>query len=87
MSFMILTSALQPPIAAGFLRLIDYIALFYLVLLLWIPFYWFVFHAAIRFWRRWATARLGGAAGLADICRWPYHPAPHFSRGGWSAMR
>ncbi len=31
---------------------IDYIALFYLVLLLWIPFYWLLFHSAIRFWRR-----------------------------------
>ena len=35
-----------------FLRLIDDLALFYLVLLLWIPFFWFVFHAAIAFWRR-----------------------------------
>lgn len=61
MSFMILTSALQPPIAAGFLRLIDYIALFYLVLLLWIPFYWFVFHAAIRFWRRMGNRAFGVA--------------------------
>ena len=34
------------------IRFIDYIALFYLVLLLWIPFYWLVFHAALRFWRR-----------------------------------
>src|SRR5208282_846754 len=39
-------------LARGFLHLIDDIALFYLVLLLWIPFYWFVFHPAIRFWRR-----------------------------------
>src|ERR1035441_725730 len=37
---------------SGFLHLIDFIALFYLILLLWIPFYWFVFHPAIRFWRR-----------------------------------
>ncbi len=35
-----------------FSTVIDYIALFYLVLLLWIPFYWLVFHTAIRFWRR-----------------------------------
>ena len=42
----------QMSLAAGFLRLIDYIALFYLVLLLWIPFYWLVFHAALRFCRR-----------------------------------
>jgi protein-S-isoprenylcysteine O-methyltransferase Ste14 len=39
-------------LAHGFLHLIDYLALFYLVLLLWIPFYWLVFHPAIRFWRR-----------------------------------
>ena len=39
-------------LATGFLHLVDYIALFYLVLLLWIPFYWLVFHTAIRFWRR-----------------------------------
>ena len=39
-------------IAAVFLQLIDDVALIYLVLLLWIPFYWLVFHAAIRFWRR-----------------------------------
>jgi methanethiol S-methyltransferase len=31
---------------------IDYIALFYLVMLLWIPFYWLLFHSAIRHWRR-----------------------------------
>src|ERR1035437_2503930 len=37
---------------SGFLHLIDFIALFYLILLLWIPFYWFVFHPAIRFWRQ-----------------------------------
>jgi protein-S-isoprenylcysteine O-methyltransferase Ste14 len=40
-------------LANGFLHLIDYIALFYLVLVLWIPFYWLVFHTAIHFWRRW----------------------------------
>jgi protein-S-isoprenylcysteine O-methyltransferase Ste14 len=43
---------LHRALATGFLHLIDYIALFYLTLLLWIPFYWFVFHTAIRFWRR-----------------------------------
>jgi protein-S-isoprenylcysteine O-methyltransferase Ste14 len=37
------------------LTAVDYIALFYLVLLLWIPFYWLVFHAAIGFWRRWGN--------------------------------
>ncbi len=35
-----------------FFRLIDFAALFYLVVMLWIPFYWFLFHPAIRFWRR-----------------------------------
>ena len=39
-------------LANGFLHLIDSIALLYLVLLLWIPYYWFVFHSAIGFWRR-----------------------------------
>jgi protein-S-isoprenylcysteine O-methyltransferase Ste14 len=37
---------------ARFLRVIDFIALFYLVMMLWIPFYWFLFHPAIRFWRQ-----------------------------------
>lgn len=31
---------------------IDSIAMIYLILLLWIPFYWFLFHTAIRHWRR-----------------------------------
>jgi protein-S-isoprenylcysteine O-methyltransferase Ste14 len=39
-------------LATASLRLIDYLALFYLVLLLWIPFYWLVFHGALRYWRR-----------------------------------
>ena len=39
-------------VANGFLHLIDYLALVYLVLLLWIPFFWFAFHPGIRFWRR-----------------------------------
>jgi len=34
------------------LRIIDCAALFYLILLLWIPFFWFAFHPALRFWRR-----------------------------------
>jgi protein-S-isoprenylcysteine O-methyltransferase Ste14 len=38
--------------ASGLLGVIDDIALFYLVMLLWIPFFWLVFHPAIRFWRR-----------------------------------
>jgi len=37
------------------LHLIDDIAIFYMVMLLWIPFYWFVFHPAIRFWRKVGT--------------------------------
>jgi protein-S-isoprenylcysteine O-methyltransferase Ste14 len=32
--------------------LIDFLALFYLIMMLWIPFYWFLFHPAIQFWRR-----------------------------------
>jgi len=51
--------------ADGFLHLIDYIALFYLILLLWIPFFWFVFHLAIRFWRR-----LGNRAFWAALPVW-----------------
>lgn len=39
-------------LANGFLHLIDYVALFCLILLLWIPFYWLVFHPAIGLWRR-----------------------------------
>jgi protein-S-isoprenylcysteine O-methyltransferase Ste14 len=35
-----------------FLRGVDYLALFFLLLVLWIPFYWFVIHPGIRFWRR-----------------------------------
>ncbi len=46
-------------LATSFLHLIDYIALFYLVLLLWIPFYWLVFHTAIRFWRRVGNRAFG----------------------------
>ncbi len=42
----------QESLATRFQHLIDYVAIGYLVLLLWIPFYWFVFHTAIRFWRR-----------------------------------
>lgn len=58
---MLLAAAPQISIARGFLRLIDYLALFYLVMLLWIPFYWFVFHAAIRFWRRVGNRAFGVA--------------------------
>lgn len=49
---MLLLATLNFSLQSGFLHLVDYIALFYLILLLWIPFYWFVFHPAIRFWRR-----------------------------------
>ena len=34
------------------LKTIDYVALFYLIMLLWKPFFWFVFHPAIGYWRR-----------------------------------
>ena len=39
-------------LALVFLHVIDGVALFYLVLLFWIPFFWFAIHPAIRFWRR-----------------------------------
>jgi hypothetical protein len=42
-------------VAAALLRLVDDIAFFYLIMLLWIPFFWFLFHPAIRFWRRMGT--------------------------------
>lgn len=42
-----------------FFRLIDVLALFYLVLLLWIPFFWFVFHPGVRFWRRLGNRAFG----------------------------
>lgn len=48
--------------ATGLLHLIDYLAFFYLVTLLWIPSYWLVFHAAIRFWRRLGNRAFGVAA-------------------------
>ena len=51
-SLMLSIAAFYLSITSGLLHLIDFIALFYLVLLLWIPFYWFVFHPAIGFWRR-----------------------------------
>jgi protein-S-isoprenylcysteine O-methyltransferase Ste14 len=58
---MLLAAALHLSLTAEFLHLIDYLALFYLVMLLWIPFYWFVFHAAIRFWRRVGNRAFGVA--------------------------
>jgi len=39
-------------LATGILHVIDGIALFILVLFLWIPFFWFIFHPAIAFWRK-----------------------------------
>src|ERR1700683_4918860 len=35
-----------------FLHCIDAVAFFYLLMILWIPFFWLVFHPAIRYWRR-----------------------------------
>jgi protein-S-isoprenylcysteine O-methyltransferase Ste14 len=49
---MLLLTTFSLSLKSGFLQLVDFIAIFYLILLLWIPFYWFVFHPAIRFWRR-----------------------------------
>ena len=49
---------------SGVLHLIDYVALFYLVLLLWIPFFWFVFHPAIAIWRRLGNRSLWVALPL-----------------------
>ncbi len=48
-------------LTAGFLHIIDDLALFYLVMLLWIPFFWFVFHPAIAFWRRMGHRAFGVA--------------------------
>jgi protein-S-isoprenylcysteine O-methyltransferase Ste14 len=61
-----------------FLRLVDSLALFYLLLIVWIPFFWFLFHPAIRFWRRWGNRAfwvalpvwLGCAAGLILSRQW-----------------
>jgi protein-S-isoprenylcysteine O-methyltransferase Ste14 len=52
LSFMHSITSGHISLVGGFLHLIDYVALFYLILLLWIPFFWFVFHPAIGFWRR-----------------------------------
>ena len=37
------------------LTAVDDVALFYLILLLWIPFHWMVFHTGIGIWRRWGN--------------------------------
>jgi protein-S-isoprenylcysteine O-methyltransferase Ste14 len=58
---MLSIATLHLSLAAGFLHLIDYIALFYLLLLLWIPSYWFVFHPALGFWRRLGNYAFGVA--------------------------
>ncbi len=67
---------------APFLHFIDIVAIFYLVLLLWIPFFWFVFHPAIRYWRSvgndalwsalplWLTFALVIIAFRHDILSW-----------------
>ena len=47
-----MTTVHSIPLAATFFRIVDVVALFYLVMMLWIPFYWFFFHPAIRFWRQ-----------------------------------
>jgi len=38
-----------------FFRFIDVVAFFYLIMILWIPFFWFVFHIGIRYWRRFGN--------------------------------
>jgi protein-S-isoprenylcysteine O-methyltransferase Ste14 len=60
-SSMVSLAVLHGPLVAGFLRLIDFVALFYLILLLWIPFYWLIFHTALRYWRRLGTRSFGVA--------------------------
>ena len=54
-------AARHSSLATGFLSLIDYVALFYLVMLLWIPFFWFVFHPALGYWRRLGNRAFGVA--------------------------
>src|ERR1035438_3927862 len=49
---MLLLSTLYLSLKSGLFHVVDFIAIFYLILLLWIPFFWLVFHPAIRFWRR-----------------------------------
>lgn len=66
------------PLVTVLLRLVDFLALFYLLLIVWIPFFWFLFHPAIRFWRRlgnrafWVALPvwLGCAAGLILARPW-----------------
>jgi protein-S-isoprenylcysteine O-methyltransferase Ste14 len=59
LSFMLSIATRHLSLATVFLDLVDYLALFYLVLLLWIPFFWLVFHPAIRFWRRLGKRAFG----------------------------
>jgi hypothetical protein len=50
-------------LSADFNHIIDVVALFYLVLLLWVPFYWLMFHPAIHFWRRVGNRAFWAAVG------------------------
>lgn len=58
---------------ACFLYFIDDLALLCLALLLWIPFYWVVFHSGIQFWRRlgnrafWVALPVWVAFGLGLV--------------------
>jgi protein-S-isoprenylcysteine O-methyltransferase Ste14 len=66
------------PLVTLVLRLVDSLALLYLLLIAWIPFFWFLFHPAIRFCRRlgnrafWVALPvwLGCAAGLVLSRHW-----------------
>ena len=82
-----------PPLARHnmtlLLQIVDDLALFYLILLLWIPFFWFVFHPAIRFWRR-----LGNRAFWVALPVWLIFAAGILDRAprtlcaaAWSGMR
>jgi protein-S-isoprenylcysteine O-methyltransferase Ste14 len=69
-------------IAAALLPFVDYLALFYLMMFLWIPFFWFLFHPAIRFWRRIGTRSLwialpvwlSFAVGIVAARHWLFTP-------------
>jgi len=75
---MLLLVTRNSPLVTVILRLVDSLALFYLLLIVWIPFFWFLFHPAIRFWRRlgnrafWVALPvwLGCAAGLIVSRHW-----------------
>ena len=61
------------PAVTFFLRGVDFLALFCLLLVLWIPFFWLVIHPAIRFWRRvgnrafWVALPVWGGFGVGLI--------------------